>query len=114
MLSVSTLLSSLGALLVLHSAYSALHYRAILLSVADVPDHLSPDQPPADVVLEVLLGFSLCLVGQLAGNTFVGVRATTAGGKRVSQTAPAYRTRDFDIFVTRAAGIAKAQRGKSA
>lgn len=106
MLSISTILSGVGVFLILHSAYSALEYRTILLSARDIPDGLNPDRPPADAALEVLVAFGLCLVGQLASETFAGVKGTTAKGGRVaSSTAPAYRSRDFDIYATRAAGV---------
>mmetsp|Transcript_3286 Transcript_3286/g.7208 ORF Transcript_3286/g.7208 Transcript_3286/m.7208 type:complete len:112 (-) Transcript_3286:244-579(-) len=111
MLSISALLSGFGVFLVLHSAYSALQYRTILLSARDVPDGLNPDRPPADAVLEVLFAFGLCLVGQLSSETFLSVKTTTArGGRTASSVAPAYKSRDFDIYATRAAGVFGATR----
>lgn len=107
MLSVNTVLSGLGVLLLFHSAYSALQYRTILLEAADVPDGFTPDRPPIDAAVEALIAFALCLVGQLMSESLLGVRATTAKGGRASSVAPAYVTRDFDIYATRASGIGK-------
>ena len=106
MISISTFLSAVGVILVLHSAYSALQYRTILLSARDIPDGLNPDRPPADAAFEVLFAFGLCLIGQLASETFLGVKTTTAkGGRTASSIAPAYKSRDFDIYATRAAAV---------
>ena len=112
--SASSLLSGLGVALVFHSAFSALQYRSILLSAVDYPDHLNPDRPPLDATVEVIVAFGLCLLGQLLSESFQGVRATTSssnskggasagsrGRKSMSATsAPAYKTRDFDLFQT--------------
>ena len=102
--SASSLLSGLGVALVFHSAFSALQYRSILLSAVDIPDHLNPDRPPLDATVEVIAAFGLCLLGQLLSESFQGVRATTSsskGGGRKSMSAtsaPAYKTRDFDLY----------------
>jgi hypothetical protein len=109
--SVPSLLSGLGVALVFHSAFSALQYRSILLSAVDIPDHLNPDRPPLDATVEVFAAFGLCLLGQLLSESFQGVRATTSsskggaagsrGRKSMSATsAPAYKTRDFDLYQT--------------
>ena len=106
--SPSTILSGLGVLLLFHSAYSALQYRSILLSAVDIPEHLNPDRPPLDAIVEVIAAFGLCLLGQLLSESFQGVRATTSsagtkkGGRKAmsSTSAPAYKTRDFDLYRT--------------
>ena len=105
--SPSTVLSGLGVLLLFHSAYSALQYRSILLSAVDIPEHLNPDRPPLDAIVEVMVAFGLCLLGQLLSESFQGVRATTSsagtkGGRKAmsSTSAPAYKTRDFDLYRT--------------
>ena len=72
------------------------------------PGH-STSTPPLDVVLEVLLGFSLCALGQLASGPFLEVRAKISGG---GIAAPMYRSRDFDIYNNRGRAIAKARKGK--
>ena len=106
-------LTTIGVILLLHSTYSCLQYRALAL-VADIPDTSSP---PIDVIIEVLLGFIICLVGQLSCGQFHQVRRGVASGSMLlgkieSQNsvsnqlkgeiiAPAYRTRDFDLVTTR-------------
>mmetsp|Transcript_40455 Transcript_40455/g.121894 ORF Transcript_40455/g.121894 Transcript_40455/m.121894 type:complete len:114 (-) Transcript_40455:519-860(-) len=107
--SLQSFLSTAGALLMLHSAFSCLHYRTILLSAGDVPPGYSTTKPPSDVVIEVLVGFALCLIGQLACGPFLEVRASTKGRE---VAAPPYRTRDFDIYNNRGKAIAKAKKGK--
>ena len=55
-----------------------------------------------DVVIEVFLGFMLCLAGQLLCGSFHEVRKSgSSSGKGGEIVAPAYRTRDFDLFNTR-------------
>ena len=94
----STFLATLGTILILHSTYSCLQYRSLAIA-ADLPDTSSP---PIDVVIEVFLGFLLCLAGQLMCGTFYEVRKSGKSlGSRREIVAPAYRTRDFDLFVTR-------------
>jgi len=113
-LSGKSTITTIGVLLILHSTYSCLHYRSLALA-ADLSDTSSP---PADVIFEVFLGFAVCLVGQLMCGPFHKVRA---GGfllgsihKRSAEIiAPAYRTRDFDLFTTRAKALSMALRTKS-
>ena len=84
---------------------------------ADLPDKYT-SSPPVDVVIEVFLGFILCLVGQLSCGPFHEVRVSGGpmlGGidrSRVREEiiSPAYRTRDFDLFTTRAKALAVAKR----
>ena len=107
---MALLVTSLGVGIVLHSTYSCLHYRSLALA-ADIQDASSP---PVDVVIEVMLGFALCLVGQLMCGPFHQVRITgkTQGRgqeKRREIVAPAYRTRDFDRFTTRVRAMAIAK-----
>lgn len=109
-LSGNSILTTLGCLLIIHSAYSCLHYRSLTL-VADLPDTSSP---PIDVSIEVILGFVTCLAGQLMCGPFHKVRVIGGpllGGLPQSKksgnshgyiqgeiVAPIYRTRDFDLF----------------
>ncbi|KAL7534878.1 hypothetical protein ACHAXR_010104 [Thalassiosira sp. AJA248-18] len=96
----------------LHSAYSCLHYRSLAMA-ADLPDTSSP---PVDVVIEVFLGFILSLVGQLLCGPFHEVRVSNGSllgaiqKSRDGIIAPAYRTRDFDLFTTRAKALSMAKR----
>lgn len=106
-LSSDSIITTIGVILILHSAYSCLHYRSLAI-VADIPDTSSP---PLDVVIEVILAFGLCLLGKLMCGTFHEVKvSSTEGKRRVEIVAPAYRTRDFDLFVTKARALADAKR----
>lgn len=59
-------------------------------------------------MIEVFLGFSLCLMGQLMCGYFHEVRKLVVGigGKRGEIVAPAHRSRDFDLFAPRARALA--------
>jgi hypothetical protein len=123
-LSGNSTLTTIGAMLILHSTYSCLHYRSLAIA-ADLPDTSSP---PLDVVVEVLLGFALCLAGQLMCGPFHRVRvyggALLGGIERVKNgggesggsrsrreiIAPAYKTRDYDLFNTRVRALSMAMR----
>ncbi|KAL7460759.1 hypothetical protein ACHAXS_001201 [Conticribra weissflogii] len=108
-LSAKPTITATGVLLILHSTYSCLHYRSLAMA-ADLPDTSSP---PLDVVIEVFLGFFFCLVGQLMCGPFHEVRMS--GGpsvkrNRVEIVAPAFRSRDFDLFTTRGKALSVARR----
>eukprot|EP00585_Thalassiosira_rotula_P001405 CAMPEP_0196146416 /NCGR_PEP_ID=MMETSP0910-20130528/22975_1 /TAXON_ID=49265 /ORGANISM="Thalassiosira rotula, Strain GSO102" /LENGTH=122 /DNA_ID=CAMNT_0041408605 /DNA_START=170 /DNA_END=538 /DNA_ORIENTATION=- len=117
-LTSTSILTTIGVLLILHSTYSCLHYRSLAIA-ADLPNTSSP---PLDVVIEVILGFALCLIGQLLCGPFHEVRVVSSGGggsllgrsiekkSRGEIIAPAYRTRDFDLFTTRAKALSMAKR----
>lgn len=96
-MSVGLLLNITGAALLLHSAYSCLHYRT-LVSELDVMEEVNI--PPLDVMLECVGGFFLLLITQLffASGALVPVNKK----KKQSLVAPAYKTRDFDIYANRA------------
>jgi hypothetical protein len=98
----SLFLTTLGTVLILHSTYSCLQYRSLAIA-ADLPDTSSP---PLDVVVEVFLGFAFCLIGQLMCGAFHEVRKSGTSVGRGEIVAPAYRTRDFDLFATRARMLA--------
>jgi len=92
--------STLGVILILHSAYSCLHYRTILLSaynVVDLPSTYSPLSPPKDVVIECFIGFILCLTSQLASITLHPIKVASQGSSHELR-APLHRSRDFDLF----------------
>mmetsp|Transcript_29554 Transcript_29554/g.48766 ORF Transcript_29554/g.48766 Transcript_29554/m.48766 type:complete len:97 (-) Transcript_29554:197-487(-) len=94
-MSSSSLMTFTGVILILHSAFSCLHYRGLVL------DLQSAVIPPLDVKVEVALGFLLTLAGQILG---VGpLRAIVGGKKRV----PQYVTRDFDHYQHRGAALRK-------
>jgi hypothetical protein len=82
----------------LHSAYSCLHYRSMLMDL-DLQDSFAI--PPADVYIEVGISFMALLVGQLMGaGSFQSVEIMS-GEKRRPLKAPMYRTRDFDLYAHR-------------
>ena len=124
-LSGNSILTTVGCLLIIHSACSCLHYRSLAI-VADLPDTSSP---PIDVIIEVIIGFVTCLVGQLMCGSFHRVRSVpggsllgglpkSKGGSSSSRhhrqyipgeiVAPVYRTRDFDLFTAAASRRSKA------
>lgn len=92
---IPTLLTTVGCLFLLHAAFSCLHYRGLLEEFG--VDLQGRAVPPLDVMIEAVIGWSMCLVGQL---TTVGpLRPTvTTGNKRTSLLAPMYMTRDFDVY----------------
>jgi hypothetical protein len=95
------MMNYLGIVVLLHAAYSNLHYRSILSSsTLDLLQYgINPTSPPIDVVLEVLIGFSLCLVATLIGS---GPFTKVIGEGRDQIKAPLHISRDFDLFCTRA------------
>jgi hypothetical protein len=60
--------------------------------------NLDPSKPPQDVVLECMIGFFLCLVGQVTGK---GNFLPVTGEGRKEVFAPIHVGRDFDLFTTR-------------
>lgn len=94
---LSLLLNGFGALLIFHAAYSCLHFRNI---VADL-EFSEESIPPLDVVVECIGGFFILLLSQIfvSSGTLVPITSKT---KTRSLVAPAYKTRDFDIYSNRA------------
>ena len=90
------ILNVTGTVLLLHAAYSCLHYRSL---VGDIDDIMPI--PPLDVIGETAAGFLFLLIGQLMALGQL-VPVSISGGKRKCLTAPAYRSRDFDIYSNRA------------
>lgn len=94
-----------------HAAYSTLHYRSILQDLGDGVVLLD-DQPipPMDVYIELILSFFMILIGQLIGmGSLQPVEVIIVGASNTKQqqqqqqhrrplAAPAYRTRNFDIY----------------
>ena len=98
--SVSFLLSTVGGVLMLHAAYSCLHYRSLLQDMDLIEQHHEYPIPPMDVYIEVAVAFALILVGELTGIgklQSVDIFAAT----RKPLIAPAHRTRDFDVYNNR-------------
>ena len=104
----STLILTFGALLLCHAAYSCLHYRELLRDLEDAGYEGSPGLiPPADVWMEVAAGFVIILGAELTrlGSSLrpVSTREKILRGKKMTPlAAPAFRSRDFDIYTTRA------------
>mmetsp|Transcript_10086 Transcript_10086/g.14800 ORF Transcript_10086/g.14800 Transcript_10086/m.14800 type:complete len:113 (+) Transcript_10086:191-529(+) len=104
---ITSIITPVGIIAVLHSAYSCLHYRSILSSsnldlLESGYTKYNPSKPPQDVVIECLIGFTLCLIGQLiVKGHFIPVVSSTGTVK-----AAVHISRDFDLFATRAGIIA--------
>lgn len=97
-----SILSIIGWVLIIHSAYSCLHFRGILLEY-DLQESVSI--PPMDVYIEVGAGFLLLLLSEIMGSgTFQGVDVLGTE-KRRPLAAPAYVTRDFDIYENRSKAL---------
>ena len=108
--STSTVLFAVGTILILHSAYSCSHYRELLQSLRDsgMEEDVLLHQPrlPLDVWMEVAFGFGSILISELIrpGSALRPIQQTAASkrGQPPPLMAPPYRTRDFDIYATRA------------
>mmetsp|Transcript_1702 Transcript_1702/g.2433 ORF Transcript_1702/g.2433 Transcript_1702/m.2433 type:complete len:108 (+) Transcript_1702:258-581(+) len=103
-MSTSQLLLVSGILLTLHSAYSCLHYRELLRDLEEASGDISDyPLPPLDVWIEVFLGAIIILISELvrSGSTLQPV-ATKGGFTKRPMMAPAYRSREFDIYTSRA------------
>ena len=121
---LSTSCTVLGTMLLLHAAYSCLHFKALLQEL-DIPlddttnnNTIGTRIPPSDVVVECVLGLLMIFVGQLlesGGSPWQPCMTTTTTSTTTTKTsstrrrrplaAPAFRTRDFDIYADRAAAI---------
>jgi len=127
--STALFLKCTGAVLVLHAAYSCMHYRSILQDLdlldtsssssssafgdvasasASSQDAAAPSMmiPPMDVYIEVALAFCLLLLGELlAMGPLQSVELTSSKSGTTSSrkplVAPAHKTRDFDIYNNR-------------
>jgi len=102
----------IGTLLLLHAAYSCSHYRELLQQVeesaVDETTLVQLPKLPLDVWVEVIVGFVLLLCSELvrAGSTLRPVVNTPSSNKKHQPLmAPAYVTRDFDIYSTRAKAL---------
>lgn len=107
---LSTSCTIAGTILLLHAAYSCLHFKALLQELdisLDDEDDGSRRVPPPDVVVECALALVVVLVGQLlqSGSAWQPCITTNAGEKRRPLAAPAFQTRDFDVYSDRAAAI---------
>lgn len=114
------LLTATGTLVLIHAAYSCLHYRSLLQDLEDslvetpvtaLLDSTSSSTqqqqqheriPPTDVWIEVIAGFLILLLAELTRSALVPVSNDTKSKvKKRPIMAPAYRSRDFDIYAHR-------------
>ena len=99
--SFASLLKITGAVLMLHAAYSCMHYRSIL---SDLDLLETTSGAPADVIIEVGLAFFLVLVGELIAMgplSSVEVIGASAKTKKKTLVAHPHTTRDFDVYSNR-------------
>jgi hypothetical protein len=104
----SKFLSIAGALLLVHAAYSCMTYRELVQELvesgafesADPP----PQVPPVDVLVEVAIGFFSILVAELTREASM-LRPIQSYQNKMPLMAPIYKTREFDIYSTRARGL---------
>ena len=119
-------LKGIGVLLMLHAAYSCMHYRSILqdldLVLASTASDVGTDRdkdtpgevageattvmiPPVDVYIEVVVAFAMIFFGELIGIGPLQSVELSNNDKRKPLAAPAYRTRDFDIYNNRSKAL---------
>lgn len=99
--SFASILKATGAVLMLHAAYSCMHYRSIL---SDLDLLETTSGAPTDVVIEVGLAFFLILVGELIGMgplSSVEVVGGSTKTKKKTLLAHPHTTRDFDVYSNR-------------
>ena len=81
--------------MLLHAAYYNLHHHSN--EVEKIKENT-----PTEVIMEVTIGFVCCLIGRIvAAGPFLEINATSSS--KLELVAPAYRSRDFDIFRNRKA-----------
>lgn len=103
---ISTTFTLTGSLLLLHAAYSCLHFKSLLQEL-EIPFESgaagSRQVPPPDVYVECAFGLVVLFVGQLLGpGAGAWQPCVTAGTtKRRSLAAPAFKSRDFDVYADR-------------
>jgi hypothetical protein len=102
------LLMAFGTLVLIHATFSCLHYRSLLLELDDAEAESHP-LPPMDVWVEIVAGFLILLLAELTrnGSSLQPVSNATPFGaaKKRPLMAPAFRTRDFDIYAGRCKGL---------
>jgi Membrane magnesium transporter len=101
--SLSLFLSVTGVVLMLHSAYSCMHYRSLLQDMDLLQDNNNNKYPipPMDVYVEVALSFVMILLGELLSMGKLQSVDVFSTSKRQPLMAPPYRSRDFDIYNNR-------------
>jgi Membrane magnesium transporter len=111
--STGTACTLTGFVLLLHAAYSCLHFKSLLqeLDIEVDAGFGGRTVPPLDVQVECLVALLIVFAGQLLGpgqGTWQPCLTTTSitGAKRRPLAAPAYITRDFDIYADRSRVVA--------
>jgi hypothetical protein len=117
---------TLSIVLILHAAFSLQHYRALMQDIledntASLPNliattttgaavqHLDHDIAthiaiPLDIWLELAIGYFILVLSELWSRG--SMQPVLSKGRRPRPiVAPVYRTRDFDIYETRARGL---------
>ncbi|KAL3897988.1 MAG: hypothetical protein SGARI_006782, partial [Bacillariaceae sp.] len=97
----SFIISTIGGVLLLHSAYSCMHYRSLLQDMDLIGEQDDTQNeypiPPMDVYIEVAVAFGLILLGELISVGKMQPVDIFASKDRKPLMAPPYRTRDFDV-----------------
>lgn len=78
--------------------YRELVQELLESGASDVPN---PEVPPLDVLLEVAVGFLSLLVAEFVREGSM-LRPIQSYENQMPLAAPVYKTRDFDIYTTRA------------
>src|SRR3569623_1690436 len=103
---MSTPLFSLGCILLLHAAYSCLHYRELLQELEESSVHEIPESAVEhllmDVIVEVVVGFLSLLLSELIRP---GSALRPINSPHQTLMAPPYRSRDFDFYATLAIAL---------
>jgi hypothetical protein len=119
---------TLSIVLILHAAFSLQHYRALMQDIlednASLPNSLISTTTttgaaavqhkdhdiathiaiPLDIWLEISIGYGILVVSELWSRG--SMQPVLSKGRRPRPiVAPVYRTRDFDIYETRARGL---------
>lgn len=103
-MSTSTVLLFSGSMLVLHAAYSCLHYRELFTDLEEsgqiVTETVSSSSPPVDILIELVLAFLMVLSAELLREGS-GLHPVTSLKRKNPLVAPSYVSRDFDTYTTR-------------
>lgn len=108
-MSASNILLFIGSVLVLHAAYSCLHYRELLTDLEEsgqimLAGTVVSSVPPLDVLIELFLAFGLILGAELMRKGS-GLQPVTSQTRKKRLVAPSYVSRDFDIYSTRGGAL---------
>mmetsp|Transcript_11525 Transcript_11525/g.18893 ORF Transcript_11525/g.18893 Transcript_11525/m.18893 type:complete len:103 (+) Transcript_11525:46-354(+) len=94
---ISLILGVVGALLLIHAAYSYRHYNQLLVQLR-LPE---TNEPPIDVMIELIVGFVCVLVSQLSTLKLKPMRIS-----------PQIRAKTFDEAMTNVDYMVFNHRGK--